>query len=228
MKSVDHVSGARPRLAVLLIISALLGLLAGCKNYLSDFSTAYPVTEAFRTHVATKTVDERLVYVVWVDHEWVRDAVDGWLHDRGHTIVDPIVFQKILDENKLKITNSPDDEKLVMFGARLAGAQQVLFGSSKISSEFEGRRLITEHGGLGQKETYYDVMVSLRSYDLETGNLAWRASAKYSKPTGYPMPSLVTLSVWAIARGMCPTEEGFEWRDPKSVDDRAGCFAKQS
>jgi hypothetical protein len=227
MKPRTHGPGARRRLGARLAIGALLGLSAGCMNYLSGFSTAYPVTEAFRTHFATKTVDERLVYVIWVDHEWVRDAVDSWLRDRGHSIVDPVVFQKLLDENKLKITNTPDDEKVVMIGARLAGAQQVLFGTSKISSEFEGRRLITEHGGLGQKETYYDVMVALRSFDLETGNLAWRSSARYSKATGYPMPSLVTLSVWAIARGMCPTEEGFEWRDPTSVNDRAGCLAKQ-
>lgn len=205
----------------------LLALLCACANYLADFAKAYPVTDAFRTHFATKTVDERLIYVVWVDHEWVRDAVTKWLQDRGHTVVDGVVLQKILDENKIKITNTPDDEKSIMRAARLASAQQVLFGTSKISSEYEARRIITEHGGLGQKPTYYDVMVSLRSFDLETGNLAWRSSARYSTLTGYPIPSLVTLAVWAIARGMCPTEEGFDWKDPKSVDDRAGCFRKE-
>ncbi|WP_447972481.1 hypothetical protein [Nitrospira sp. Kam-Ns4a] len=209
---------------MLLLAAALLG---GCVNWYSGFAKAFPVTEAFRTHFATKTVDESLTYVVWVDHEWVRDVVVKWLKERGHTVVEGVRLEKILEENKLKLSNTPDDEKRIMVAAKMAGAQQVLFGSSTISTEFEARRVITEHGGLGQKPTYYYVTVHLRSFDLETGNLAWRSTARYSGPVGYPVASLVTLAVWALARGMCPTEAGFTWTDPKDVDDRAGCVRKQ-
>ncbi|HZS12072.1 MAG TPA: hypothetical protein VFA38_07465 [Nitrospirales bacterium] len=215
-----------PPPAARLVAIAVLSVLSlwGCANYYSSFVTASPVTEGFRTEAARRELDERLVYVVSVDHEWVRDVAVKWLKERGHTVVDGVVLQKIIDEHKLTMTNTPDDERRIMVAAKLAGAQDVLFGTSKISTEVEPRRIITEHGGLGQKPTYYDVTVTLRSIDLHTGNLAWRATARYADHLGYPVAGLVSLTTWALARGMCPTDAGFVWKEPKGIDTPAGCF----
>jgi|SRR5215469_211853 len=133
------------------------------------------------------------VVIIWGNNaEAVSSATIG-LQQMGFRVVERQEVQRLFDEQRFRLTYTPDSDADLLRIGQMVGADQVVF------IKYDG-------------QIDYD-QVSVRGASVESGEILWAGQAKRPKSVLWsPEPSLVIS--WALARVWCP---------PERWNDRGGC-----
>ncbi|MGH7205269.1 MAG: CsgG/HfaB family protein [Nitrospiraceae bacterium] len=187
--------------------------------------TLYPVTNGSHAPIDPAAKDKKWRFVVWSDHAGVANAIAAWTQQVGHTVVERARLMEVFNEQKLRLTHTPDDNADVLRVGRLVGADRVIFADVTIRPEAVSQAYVGPYGGGSRSGTVYHLNVSVRAVNVETGEVRWSGTAYYPGPVTNPDQGAVYLAQSAIARALCPVEEGFEWVEPGSWSE-GGCRKK--
>ena len=135
-------------------------------------------------------------------------------------------LQQIFKEQEIRLTHTSDDDAQILRVGKLVGADRVVFGEHTISSNVVSRSSFNVYGGGSRSETVYNVSVSVRSVDVETGEIRWSGSALYPSPINNPESAISYLTQAAVARANCLIEMGYEWKE-LSASEKGGCLKKE-
>lgn len=169
----------------------LISLTVGCAAPLSW----YPVTDGFH-----KTLPQQNTRaVIWGDHPSAAGTATTWLQKRGLTIVERARLQQVFNEQQIRLTHTPDDEAQVLRVGKLLGAETVIFVDTSFQKELRSSFTIDEKGGAGGTATEYNASVSVRGVNVETSEVAWSGTARYSTPVRGIEDALAKLTCQALA-----------------------------
>lgn len=183
--------------------------------------TLYPVTTGFHGPIdpGTQTVKRRVV--VWSNHPGVANAIAGWLQQGGHTVVERARLQEVFNEQRIRLSHTPDDDADILRIGRLIGAERVVFAEVTVKSEAVSQAYYHPYyGGGGSSGTVYHASVAVRSVNVENGEIRWSGTASYPQAINNPEQAVIYLANAAIARATCRVESDYEWSDAK------GCTKK--
>lgn len=155
------------RAIAVVLVGAFSGL-AGC--------VYYPTTDGF--HVSLPESGTSIV--VWGGHPSATGPAMIWLQRRGLVIVERAQLQRIFDEQKIRLTHTPEDEGAVLTVGRLVGAQQVVFVDSPVQAGLDTPDFYTGH--VPPQYTSYNTSVTIRGVDVESGQVRWSGHAQYVRP----------------------------------------------
>ena len=193
---------------LVLIVILLPLILSGCGAH-----SLYPVTmgshapsELFgRGHL----VDGHLVLVqpqrvvVGANHAGIEHALSSEFLRLGYVVVERAQLQRILQEQNLRISLADSVTKLnqeILAAGKLAGATQIVFAEASFKPE----------------------RVAIRGVAVDTGEVRWSGVAMYRESAAEPDHAVISLSVWALWRATCRTEDVSIWEEP-SPDRPGGC-----
>ena len=197
------------RLATILALALTVMVSTGCTN-------VYPVSTGSHATIEPVNPDKPQRAVVWGNHPAVVDAATHTMQEMNVQVVERARLKDILNEHKVRLTNTSDDEAELLKVGQLLGADQIIFADATVNSK-EVQRVVDSYGGLSQAETVYQLSVSVRNVSIETGEVRWSGTAAYPKPVTNPDEGLIDLTRHAMSHAVCPLENGYTW------DERAGC-----
>jgi len=181
----------------------------------------YPVTSGFHApdYPGPQKAPQRIV--IWSNNPAVSTAMMGWMQQTGQMVFERSRVQEVLNEQKIRVTNTPDDDAYILRAGRLAGADYILFAYVTV------RQVTTQpieddprFGGLGIAGPTFLTSVSARSVRVATGEIRWSGTASYPRPIKNPEQAVTVLAEAAFARATCQTETDYEWNDQR------GCIKK--
>lgn len=111
--------------------------------------------------------------ILWGDDSEVVSTATLWLQKRGLTIIERAQLQHLLQEQKLQLHYSRDEEAISV--GRILGAKHIIYVSAK------------------------DYSVALRGVDLETAEIMWMGTAKYLRPIMMTPQTARALTCQALA-----------------------------
>lgn len=197
----------------LLLAPVMLGLvvlLDGCTRYI------LPITDGF--HQSLPTQQTRVV--IWGDHAGAVGAATTWLLKRGLRVVERAKLQQIFNEQNIRLTHTPEDDAALLRVGKLAGAQTIVFLETRITPQEVASAAISAYGGRSAKYTVYNVGLSLRGVDVETGEVKWSGTARYPEPGRNVEQGVALLTCHALA-----TAWGF--RPTGTISTRDACTLGQ-
>jgi len=179
----------------------------------------YPVTTGFHAPVdpnffcqhCTQNVKRRVV--VWSNHPGVANAIAGWLQEGGHTVVERARLQEVFNEQRIRLSHTPDDDADILRVGRLIGAERVVFAEVTVKSEKVSQAYYHPYGGWGSSGTVYHASVAVRSVNVENGEIRWSGTASYPQAITNPEEAVIYLANAAIGRDRCRIESDYEWSD---------------
>lgn len=181
--------------------------------------TVYPV--ATGSHVPLTDEEwqqglqgKRYRFVIWGNHPSVVSAVTRIIQQGGHAVVERARLQEIFNEQKIRLTHTPDDEADLLRVGRLLGADLVIFTEATITSAVHSGAYIGPYGGAAHSQTIYHVSVNARAVKIETGEIRWNGTAHYGSAINNPEQGIVSLTEAVVLRAICPTERGYVWVEP--------------
>jgi Sel1 repeat len=177
----------------------------------------YPITDGFR-HSLPPT-NTRIV--IWGNDTAVTGTATTWLQKRGLRVVERARLMQLFEEQRIRLTYTPDDEAPILRVGRILGAGLVVFidGSSTegIHSSYE----VGRYGGSGSSYSVYSGAVSVRGVDVETSEVLWIGTARYPTQTGGgPQDTLMKLTCQALA-----TAWGFRPAGDQEISSQSMCVA---
>jgi len=140
---------------------------------------------------------------VWSNHVGVEHYITGLLLQAGYRVVERARLQQIFDEQKIRLSHTPDTEADMLRVGRLVGASQVIFATVAM----------------------YDGQVTVRSVDVESGEVRWSGTASHPRLSELREVGTTHLAWLAISRATCRFENRYEWVDPSSSES-GGCVQK--
>ena len=200
---------------VCFIIGLVFLTLVGCAK------TAYPVSTGSHAAIDPALKDKKYKVVIWSDHPAVGSAIAAMFQQGGHTIVERARILEVFNEQKMRLTNTPDDNADVLKVGRLLGADRIVFAESTVRAEAYSSTYVNRYGGGARSGTIYHLSVSVRAVAVDTGEVRWSGSSYYPGPVTNPDQGLVHLTQAAMARAVCPIESGYEWKE------QSGCVKKE-
>jgi hypothetical protein len=201
------------RLATTLTLALTVMCSTGCAN-------VYPVSTGSHSKIEPVNPDKPPSAVVWGNHPMVVAAATQTMQEMKVQVVERARLKDILNEQKIRLTNTSDDEADLLRVGRLLGADQIIFADATVNSK-EVQRVVDSYGGNTKAETVYQLSVSVRNVSIETGEVRWSGTATYPKPVTNPDQGLTDLTRHAISHAVCPLENGYTW------DEQAGCRKPQ-
>ena len=202
------------------IVSIVLLLI--CVAVLGCTHAVYPITTGSHAPIDPANKDKKGRFVIWATHPAIASAIMSMLQQGGQTVVERSRLDQVFSEQKIRLTHTPDDDAQILRVGKLLGAERVVFAEHAISSSIVSSAYVNQYGGEGRSETVYHVSVAVRSVNVETGEVRWSGSAQYPSPINNPATGLSFLANSAIARAICPIEEGWTWTEGNSFD-QGGC-----
>lgn len=187
----------------------MMVILTGC-------ASAKPVSNGSQIDLP----DPGVAVVVWGNHAGASGEVVTLLQQRGYRVVERSRLRQVFDEQKIILTQTPDDEAQLLKVGKLLGAGVITFVDTHTSSTLVRNRIVNRRGGSARTETIIHASVSVRGVDIETGEVMWTGTAHYTQSIENPEAGLIDLTQAAVARGLCPTwawREGAEKCDQSSV-----------
>jgi hypothetical protein len=132
----------------------------------------------------------------------------GRILETGHRVVERSHVEKIFDEQRFRLVHTAEQEADVLRLGAMAGATQVIF--------------VQAESFLNKRQS-----VNLRSVDAESGTIRWAGTAALETDGVYVIEnaeqSLVSLAELALRRAFCPTEKGWQWKEPSADMPGGGC-----
>ncbi len=187
--------------------------------------TLYPVTTGYHAPITEEMLSKKYRIVVWGNHPGMVNAIIGWAQEGGHTVVERARLQEIFNEQKIRLTHTPDDDADILRVGRLVGAEIVIFAEVTMRSDVVSRAYLGPYGGGGRSETVYHLSVAVRGVNVETGEVRWSGSATYPGPINNPDLGIVYLANSAINRALCRVKAGYEWKEMSAFGE-SGCIKK--
>ena len=154
---------------------------------------------------------EKLRFVVWGNHAGATHTAIELLQQGGNPVVERARLQEIFDEQKIRLTNTPDDDSRVLNVGRLVGAERVVFVEASDRPEVVSGAYVGPYGGASQSRTVNQVSVAVRAVDVTNGEVRWSGHSTLSRPITDPEFALPMLTEAAMLRAICPLERGGEW-----------------
>lgn len=161
-----------------IVLTAIL--LSGCAHPI------YPTT--YGGHAAVGVPDR--AYVVWSKHPGAGQYVTSILLQAGRPVVERARLQAIFDEQRLTLSHTRDEDVLRV--GRLVGASHVIFVEVQGLDSYAYSMLAPD-----------PLRVSVRSVAVESGAVQWSGMAHYNEPASNPESSVINLTYWAMAHGIC-------------------------
>jgi hypothetical protein len=165
-------------------------------------------------------------WVVWGNHP----GMVGWLVQKiiteGQTVVERARIQEVLNEQKVILTHTADDEADILRVGKLLGADNIIFAEATIRPESRSGTVITPtFGGASYSGTVYHLSVAIRSVRVETGEVRLSGTAQYTLPANNPEEAIQYLTAAAVAHASCPIEKGYAWKEDDGIS--YGCIKPQ-
>ena len=114
----------------------LIVLLTACARNL------YPVSTGSHAPIDQSTKDKKFRHVIWSNHPAVSNSIAAMIQQRGHTIVERARIMEVFNEQKVRLTNSADDDADVLRVGRLIGADRVVFAEATVRPEAYSRTYV--------------------------------------------------------------------------------------
>lgn len=149
---------------------------------------AIPITDG--THSSLPKADS--VVIVWGNDPVVTDTMSIWLHKQGLAPIEGIWLKQTLKDQGVILTNSTDDQAIIIEAAKKLNVDLVVFGD--LDQEIRAP------------------MVSVRGFDMDANQVAWEGSAHYDQYIKTPLNhALVNLTCQALATAWGLRERGKTW-----------------
>lgn len=166
---------------------------------------------------------EPLRWVVWGNHP----GMVSWLVQRiiaeGQIVVERARIQEVLNEQKVILTQTADDEADILRVGKLLGATNILFAEATVRPEARHGIVVTPtFGGAGYSGTVYHVSVAIRGVRVDTGEVRLSGTAQYTLPVNNPEEGIIYLTGAATARAGCLMEKGYVWKEDDGIS-YGGC-----
>ena len=197
------------RLAISVI--SLLAFLVGCEP------VSLLITDGFHHSLPSS----RTLMVVWGKDSASESTAITWLQRRGFRVVERARLDQIFEEQAVRLKHTPDSEADILHVGKLAGAEIVVFVETSIrtreSVEFAA------YGGMaaGERKMFYDASLSVRRVDVESGEIIWSGSARFTEPIRHNLDdALINLTCHALA-----TAWGLRSPGQQDVSDQTVCTA---
>lgn len=197
--------------ATILALSLTLMFPVGCAH------NVYPISTGSHSKIEPINPDKPPRVVVWGNHPSVVNAVTQMMQEIKVQVLERSRLKEIMNEQRVRLTNTSDDEADLLRVGRLLGADWIIFADATLTSAEDRRAAVNAYGGYSRAQTVYHLSVSVRNVSLETGEVRWSGTATYPGPVTNPDQGLIYLTRYAISHATCPLENGYTW------DERAGC-----
>lgn len=174
----------------------------------------YPVTTGYHSRAPQCWAGPQgpVTYAVWAQHAGVGQYITGALLQKGHRVVERAHLEQIFNEQKFRLMYTPEREADLLHIGQMAGATHMIFADVSTSP----RDIIAEERG-------YALSVSVRSVNVETGEVCWSGTASTPDRIMSPVDSsAISGAYWAMARALCLVEAGYRWIEP-SASNKGGC-----
>jgi PBP1b-binding outer membrane lipoprotein LpoB len=195
------------RITILLVGIGCAAILAsGCSNT----DTVYPVTSGSHTPITPADVEKtktgpKTRIIIQADDPGIVSALTTFFLRAGLTLVERSQLDKVLDEQATQQSLIADNQARLIQAGKIIGAD---------------RLVIAEHTSTGAP--YYNLSVSVRGIEIESGKVRWSGTAAYQRQINNPGMALSYLATSAVARALCATELGYQWNETTSFTRMAG------
>jgi PBP1b-binding outer membrane lipoprotein LpoB len=200
--------------ATILTLGLAVIFSAGCANTVDP---VYPVSTGSHSKIEQVSPDKPRKAVVWGNHPIVVNSVIQAMQETKVRVIERARLKEIMNEQKVRLTNTSDDEADLLRVGRLLGADWIIFADAAVHSAEDRRTSGDASGANSRAQPVYHLSVSLRNVSIETGEIRWSGTATYPAPVTNPDQALISLTRMAMSHAVCPLENGYTW------DERAGC-----
>ena len=143
--------------------------------------------------------------VVWGNHPMMVTTIMERVKQEGGTLIERARLKEILDEQRTRLTHTPDDESDLQRVGRLLGADTFIFAEATNTPAQYGNTVSNAFGRLeGSTATHFHVSVAIRSVAVETGEVKWIRAAHYERAISNPEAGIIALTEAAMGK-----QEGF-------------------
>jgi len=142
--------------------------------------------------------------IVWGNHSGIVNEASSILERANMKVVADTRVIRVLDNQKIELSNTPDDERKILKVGKMVEADSVLFVDVQSAVAADSAAQAPKDDVSPNTATKYRVAVSVRCVGVETGEVQWQASARY--PFDVPHPDLYATRLIraAMLRGACP------------------------
>jgi hypothetical protein len=145
--------------------------------------------------------------VVWSNNPDAEAEAVSFFQKQKFKVIEKSRLQKALDEQKIRLSNTSEDESQVMRAGKIVGADSVVFVQVEAKNG----------GSASRSSTLKNLSVTIKCVDIETGEVIWSANSHYRKPSPEPDIEVIHLTRNALARGLCPDPK--DWNDTFNMCD---------
>ena len=203
--------------------TALACLFMTACSLLPPTKTVYPTILGGHAQPELNAKRARTI-VVWSSEPVTGNTLVAELVAAGLQVVERARLQEVLNEQKIRLTNTPGDNADILRAGRLIGADRVVFADVTNREEMRGNASVGTHGGSSSSWSAYHLAVALRGVDVESGMVRWFATGTYPEAISNPDQGLMRLTVDALSRALCPIESGYKWVErTASSEEESGC-----
>lgn len=157
--------------------------------------------------------------VVWGSHSGAVAELVTNLQKMKMRIVERAHLKQVIDEQKIILSDSSEDEGIILKVGRILGAETIVFIDVETSSHVVSSAAAYKYVASSHTGTIYHLNVSVRGVSVETGEVIWSGTAHYPRGVSNPEAGIIYLTRSAFARAMCPSGA---W------SDLGGCDFKKS
>lgn len=165
--------------------------------------------------------DPASITVVWGQHKGAVGEAITILQKMGYRIVERSRLKQVLDEQKIILTHSTDDDAQLLKVGKILGAGSIVFVEVETSSSQTSQAFVNRYGGGARSEVVTNASVSVRGVDVESSEVIWTGTAHYPNPINNPEAGIVYLTDSAIIRGLCPA---WAWKNDSDSCNWAKAF----
>lgn len=193
------------RIAILLAGIGCAAMLAGgCSN------TVYPVTSGSHTPISQADVEKfkagpKTRIIIQADDPGIASALTTYFLRIGATLVERSQLDKVLNEQVIQQALTTDTEARLIQAGKIIGADRLVIAEQRNSGA-----------------PFYNLSVSVRGIEIESGKVRWSGTASYPKQINNPGAGLPNLATWAVAHALCATELGYQWNELSRFTEMAG------
>ena len=206
-------------------------------------NSAFIITNGSHSPVAdpAPSGSARKPVVVWGNNPGAVTTATVLVQQRGELVVERSKISHVLDEQKFRLTYSPESAADILKVGQLVGASAIIFIEVETHVRNEGGDIIAPpafipgsaplappEAGRSYSRTTYDVSVSARSVKVDNGIVNWSGTATTNKPVTNPELTIEYLTQGAMLRALCPTEndyrKDFVWIEQGPWRKHVGCL----
>lgn len=145
--------------------------------------------------------DQRARVAVWGNMPSTISAASTWLHKRGVVIIERVQLDQVLNEQRIRLRHTAEDEADLLRIGRLVGATMIVFADGMVRT--------------GQ---FGNASVTIRAVDVEQALVLWSGRAQYIGPLEYVEYAITGLTCEALA-----TAWGYRKPGTHSISSSSHC-----